>query len=123
MKSCEAAAGEPGGAQCGNHVVFYGPLAQLVEQGTFNPLVVGSSPTGPIVVLVQECQIFSQGGFCANALVGDVVFYFDYAVVATADRLRREQIANNVRFKTGAASATGATATLHYVPRGEVVEV
>ncbi len=25
-----------------------GPLAQLVEQGTFNPMVVGSSPTRPI---------------------------------------------------------------------------
>ena len=24
-----------------------GPLAQLVEQRTFNPWVVGSSPTGP----------------------------------------------------------------------------
>ncbi len=25
----------------------YGPLAQLAEQGTFNPKVVGSIPTGP----------------------------------------------------------------------------
>jgi hypothetical protein len=28
---------------------YPGPLAQLVEQRTFNPLVVGSSPTGPTI--------------------------------------------------------------------------
>ena len=26
----------------------HGPVAQWLEQGTHNPLVVGSSPTGPI---------------------------------------------------------------------------
>ncbi len=31
-----------------------GPLAQLVEQWTFNPLVVGSSPTGPTVSLIAK---------------------------------------------------------------------
>jgi hypothetical protein len=29
------------------HVADFGPLAQLVEQWTFNPLVVGSNPTRP----------------------------------------------------------------------------
>ncbi len=28
-----------------------GPVAQWLEQGTHNPLVVGSSPTGPTIVL------------------------------------------------------------------------
>jgi hypothetical protein len=32
---------------------WYGPLAQLVELRTFNPQVVGSSPTGPTV---SECR-------------------------------------------------------------------
>ena len=27
-----------------------GPVAQWLEQGTHNPLVVGSSPTGPTIV-------------------------------------------------------------------------
>ena len=29
------------------HHQFFGPVAQWLEQGTHNPLVVGSSPTGP----------------------------------------------------------------------------
>ena len=28
---------------------IYGPLAQLVEQRTFNPLVIGSNPIRPII--------------------------------------------------------------------------
>ena len=31
-----------------------GPLAQLAEQRTFNPRVVGSIPTGPTLVISQE---------------------------------------------------------------------
>ena len=27
--------------------LWFGPVAQWLEQGTHNPLVVGSSPTGP----------------------------------------------------------------------------
>jgi len=27
--------------------MFFGPVAQRLEQGTHNPLVVGSNPTGP----------------------------------------------------------------------------
>lgn len=34
-----------------------GPLAQLVEQRTFNPWVVGSSPTGPTQLRVSTCAI------------------------------------------------------------------
>jgi hypothetical protein len=30
-----------------NRVIFDGPLAQLVEQRTFNPLVAGSNPARP----------------------------------------------------------------------------
>ena len=36
-----------GGASASAEVVEDGPLAQLAEQQTFNPRVVGSSPTGP----------------------------------------------------------------------------
>ena len=50
------ASGERGDARIGygeRHIPLLhwsrGPLAQLVEQGTFNPKVVGSSPTRPIV--------------------------------------------------------------------------
>ena len=38
---------------------FYGPLAQLVEQGTFNPKVVSSSPT-------RSTTIKSQVGRCKS---------------------------------------------------------
>ena len=31
--------------------ILTGPVAQRLEQGTHNPLVVGSSPTGPTIVL------------------------------------------------------------------------
>ena len=39
---------ESGSALAASQLLFTaGPLAQLVEQRTFNPRVVGSSPTGP----------------------------------------------------------------------------
>ena len=34
------------------HINKLGPLAQSVEQRTFNPWVVGSSPTGPTYFLI-----------------------------------------------------------------------
>src|SRR5690606_18117172 len=36
-----------------------GPLAQLAEQRTFNPRVVGSSPTGPTFSTVTRCRAVS----------------------------------------------------------------
>ena len=36
-----------------------GPVAQWLEQGTHNPLVVGSSPTGPTIVLNSNSYFFS----------------------------------------------------------------
>ncbi len=32
-----------------------GPLAQRSEQGTHNPLVVGSNPTGPTILFRYHC--------------------------------------------------------------------
>ena len=40
-----------------------GPLAQLVEQGTLNPKVVGSIPTRPIAETSAECGIISRSAF------------------------------------------------------------
>ena len=34
-----------------NHVSYRGPVAQWLEQGTHNPLVGGSNPSGPIFCL------------------------------------------------------------------------
>jgi hypothetical protein len=47
-----------------------GPVAQLVEQRTFNPKVAGSIPARPIVVvdagqresIGSQCKRFSRGG-------------------------------------------------------------
>ena len=33
----------------------YGPVAQRLEQGTHNPLVVGSNPTGPTFAAMRLC--------------------------------------------------------------------
>ena len=35
-----------------------GPVAQWLEQGTHNPLVVGSSPTGPTIYLSPIAHSF-----------------------------------------------------------------
>ena len=45
----------------------FGPVAQPVEQRTFNPLVVGSSPTRPILPKFESCleraaSIITDGG-------------------------------------------------------------
>ena len=50
---------------------FSGPLAQLVEQGTLNPKVVGSIPTRPIFGCTPEartrkCQCRPEGGETAE---------------------------------------------------------
>ena len=34
-----------------------GPLAQLAEQGTFNPKVVGSNPTGPTIAFHEATSV------------------------------------------------------------------
>ncbi|GAA3372932.1 hypothetical protein GCM10020367_30880 [Streptomyces sannanensis] len=49
-----------------------GPLAQLAEQRTFNPLVVGSSPTRPTVSALADLLVFSGsvGGGVFRRLVG-----------------------------------------------------
>ena len=36
---------------CESEQVIEGPVAQRLEQGTHNPLVVGSNPTGPTLML------------------------------------------------------------------------
>src|SRR3954463_2603694 len=41
-----------------------GPLAQLAEQRTFNPRVVGSSPTGPTYRLVRATSTARIAGWC-----------------------------------------------------------
>ena len=40
------------GAPSIRSVIMFGPLAQLVEQGTLNPKVDGSSPSRPIVLSI-----------------------------------------------------------------------
>ena len=107
---------------------YYGPLAQLVEQGTFNPLVVGSSPTGPIAgKRFTRVMMFLCKEVCdADVVDDDAVLSFDIAPAAAPDRLRFRQVAENAGHKTSAtavASADGATAAPHRVPRGFVVEV
>src|SRR3954451_21162386 len=47
------------GELCGGLSAPTGPLAQLAEQRTFNPRVVGSIPTGPTVL---TCAFFPTGG-------------------------------------------------------------
>ena len=37
-----------------SHILQYGPVAQRLEQGTHNPLVVGSNPTGPTIYKVSK---------------------------------------------------------------------
>ena len=49
---------------CDNDTNAFGPVAQWLEQGTHNPLVVGSSPTGPTmlrVVAIVEGETFTFG--------------------------------------------------------------
>jgi len=44
-----------------------GPLAQLVEQRTFNPWVVGSSPTGPTLNYLPKSSFFLSISTCPVA--------------------------------------------------------
>ena len=39
-------------------IKYSGPLAQSVEQRTFNPWVVGSIPTGPTIVSINVLLIY-----------------------------------------------------------------
>ncbi len=45
---------------------FIGPLAQRLEQGTHNPLVVGSNPTGPTIL--KSLSSMGKGFFIPNFL-------------------------------------------------------
>jgi hypothetical protein len=57
-----------------------GPLAQRLEQGTHNPLVVGSNPTGPTrrIHSLQKfrastfCHIFAERGFLGFVFQGQL---------------------------------------------------
>ena len=40
-------------------------LAQLVEQRTFNPFVVGSTPAHPTIIFKKPCCLTHQGFFLA----------------------------------------------------------
>src|SRR5699024_9691685 len=48
-----------------------GPLAQLAEQRTFNPRVVGSIPTGPTVQYTASPAIILVGRFHAETRMPD----------------------------------------------------
>ena len=37
-------------------ISYLGPVAQWLEQGTHNPLVVGSNPTGPTIIINKLCH-------------------------------------------------------------------
>ena len=52
--------------------ILIGPVAQRLEQGTHNPLVVGSNPTGPTILK----SLSSMGkGFFVTGFIGEG--YFD----------------------------------------------
>ncbi len=55
--------------------VVFGPLAQSVEQRTFNPWVVGSIPTGPTQGLVKAFRVeHSKRDSCDWSQLGSTVF-------------------------------------------------
>ena len=47
-------------SQAQSIVLDLGPLAQSVEQRTFNPWVVGSIPTGPTVIELSSAKKFIE---------------------------------------------------------------
>lgn len=56
--------------------IFFGLVAQLVEQGTFNPEVAGSNPAGPIRrknMLYNEKKIL----MCLIRVIGHFSFSFE----------------------------------------------
>ena len=59
--------------------LLFGPLAQLVEQWTFNPLVVGSNPTRP-TILVFSLNICSRGRHVRLKCIGCIAFGYERAL-------------------------------------------
>ena len=53
-------------------IILIGPVAQRLEQGTHNPLVVGSNPTGPTIL--KSLSTIGKGFFMPGTL-GE--WYFD----------------------------------------------
>ena len=77
-------------------VTSFGPVAQRLEQGTHNPLVVGSNPTGPTILKVIKfdkiffllIRIFWNTERFKSLSSGDATFDKNYLLPVFFDCLR-----------------------------------
>lgn len=70
-----------------------GPVAQWSEQGTHNPLVVGSNPTGPTVYHAHECETLASVQAAMKSLV--LVLVLSASMVCAEDRVFLRKISGS----------------------------